>query len=94
MTRQASVKYCQKSKRLKKSLVQGIKILLKKKKNKKWEYGHERYKNLSEDEKQKLIEHRKRHEMWKITERLFSKVLVSRYKSEKCLVLGRYRFSF
>ena len=32
MTRQASVKYCQKNKRLKKSLVQGIKMLLKKKK--------------------------------------------------------------
>ena len=38
-----------------------IKILLQKKKNKKREYGCERYKNLSEDEQQKLVEYRKRY---------------------------------
>ena len=30
-----------------------------KKKNKKQQYGHKRYKNLSEDEKLKLVEYRK-----------------------------------
>ena len=41
----------------KKSLVKGIKILLKKKKNKKREYSCEQYKNLSEDKKQRLVEY-------------------------------------
>ena len=37
---------------LQKKLAKDIKIFLKKKKRKKkWKYGHERYKNLSEDEK-------------------------------------------
>ena len=44
-------------KRFKKSLVKGIKILLKKKKNKKREYSCEQYKNLSEDKKQRLVEY-------------------------------------
>ena len=35
-----------------------IKILLKKKKR---EYGYERYKNLSEAEKQRLVEYKKRY---------------------------------
>ena len=43
-----------------KSLVKGIKNFLKKK-NKKREYGHEQDKNISEDEKQKLVEYRKRY---------------------------------
>ena len=36
-----------------------IKIFLKKKKKKKKQYGCERYKKLSEDEKQKLADYRK-----------------------------------
>ena len=37
-----------------------IKIFLKKKKKKKQQYGRERYKNLSEDEKDKVVENRKK----------------------------------
>ena len=36
-----------------------IKVFLKKKKKKKQQYGCERYKNLPEDEKQKLVQYRK-----------------------------------
>ena len=43
--------------RIIKKPVKGIKIFLKKKKNNK--YGCKRYKNLSEGEKQKLVEYRK-----------------------------------
>ena len=39
-------------------MVKDIKIFLKKKKKKKQQYGRDRYKNLSGDEKQKLIEYR------------------------------------
>ena len=38
-----------------------MKIYLKKKKKKKWQYDCERYKNLSEDEKQTLVEYRKKY---------------------------------
>ena len=38
-----------------------IKIFLKKKKKKKGKYDCERYKNLSEDEKQKLVGYRKKY---------------------------------
>ena len=49
-----------------KCLVKSIDILLEKKKNRKREYGHKRYENLEEAEKQRLVEYRKRHyEMWK-----------------------------
>ena len=44
----------------KKMLMKDIKIFLKKKKKKKQQYGRECYKNLSEDEKQKLVEYRKK----------------------------------
>ena len=37
-----------------------IKIFLEKKKKKKRQYGYERYKNLSQDEKNKLVEYRKK----------------------------------
>ena len=40
-------------------LLKGIKIFLKRKKKKKQQYGRERYKNLSEDEKQRLVEYTK-----------------------------------
>ena len=49
----------QKRKTVKKKLVKDIKIYLKKKKKKKQDYGSERYKNLSKDEKQKPVEYRK-----------------------------------
>ena len=45
----------------KRKLVKDIKIFLKKKKKKKRQYGLECYKNLSDDEKQKLIEYRKKY---------------------------------
>ena len=48
----------QKRKTVKKKLVKDIKIYLKKKKKKKQDYGSERYKNLSKDEKQKPVEYR------------------------------------
>ena len=41
-------------------LVKNIKNFLKKKK-KKQQYGCERYKNLSKDVKQKLVDYRKKH---------------------------------
>ena len=44
----------------KKKLVKDIKIFLKKKKKKKRQYGCERYKSLSEEEKEKLVEYRKK----------------------------------
>ena len=50
--------YQKNKKRLQKKLVKDIKIFLKKKK-KKQQYGCERYKNLSEEKKQKLVEYRK-----------------------------------
>ena len=49
----------QKRKTVKKKLAKDIKIYLKKRKKKKQDYGSERYKNLSKDEKQKPVEYRK-----------------------------------
>ena len=53
-----SAKYYQENKeRLQKKLMKDIKIFLKKnKKKKKQQFGCKRYKNLSEDKKQKLVE--------------------------------------
>ena len=48
-------------KRLQKKLTKDIKILLKKKNKKKQQYGCESYKNLLEDDKQKLVEYRKKY---------------------------------
>ena len=54
MFRNLSAKYYQENKeKLEKNLVKNIKIFLKKKKKKK-QHGLERYKNLSEDGKNKL----------------------------------------
>ena len=44
---------------LKKNLAKDIKVFLKTKKKKKRHYGCEQYRNLQEDEKQKLVEYRK-----------------------------------
>ena len=41
--------------------MKGHKILLKKEKNRKREYGREPYQNLSKDEKQRLAEYRKKY---------------------------------
>ena len=61
MSKKLSAKYYQENKeRLQKKLVKDIKMFLKKKKKKKQQYGPERYKNPSEDEKQKLVEYRKK----------------------------------
>ena len=61
MFREASVKYHQKKeKSFLKSIAKDIKTLLIRKKTKsKKQYGSKQYKNLSEDEKQKLVEYRK-----------------------------------
>ena len=57
MFRNLSAKYYQENnERLHNKIVKYIKAILKKKKKKKRQYGWERYKYLSEDEKQKLVE--------------------------------------
>ena len=62
MFRNLSAKYYQENKEiLQKKLLKDIKIFLRKKKKKKQQYGCERYKNLSEDKKSKLVEFRKRY---------------------------------
>ena len=58
MSKDSSAKYYQSNKeRLPKKLVREIIVLSEKKKKKKQQYGHERYKHLPEDGKQKLAEH-------------------------------------
>ena len=71
MSKNLSAKCYQEHKEgLQKKLVKDTKISSKKKKKKAWErserYGFERYKNLSEDEKQKLLEYTKNIE-WEKT---------------------------
>ena len=62
MSKTLSAKFCQKNKkRLQKKLIKDTKILPKKKKEKKQQYGRERYKSLSKNEKQKLVEYRKKY---------------------------------
>ena len=51
----------------KKRLAKDIKDLLRKKKKKKWQYGHEKYTNLAKDEIQKLVECKRRCKMKKNT---------------------------
>ena len=41
--------------------MKGTKVFLKKIKQKKQQYGRERYKSLPEEEKQKLVEYRKKY---------------------------------
>ena len=48
-------------KRFKKCLVEDIKVSLKKKKNIKQKYDRRQYKNLTETEKERLVEYRKRY---------------------------------
>ena len=55
MSKNLSLKYFLENKE---RLQKNIKIFLKKKKKKR-QYGRERYKNLSEDQKQKVAEYRK-----------------------------------
>ena len=60
MSKNLSAKYYQGNKeRLQKKACQRYQNLSKEKIEKKRQYVHECYKNLSEDEKQKLVEHRK-----------------------------------
>ena len=49
-----------KQRKASRKFVQGVKIILKKKKTASGD-GHKQYKNLSEDEKQKLAEYRKKY---------------------------------
>ena len=59
MSEDCSAKYNQDNKeRLQKELVKNINFLLQKKKQ---QYVRERYKNISEDEKPKVIEYRKEY---------------------------------
>ena len=61
MSEDSSAKIYQNNKvRIQKKLLKDIKVFLKKKNEKKWQYGRERYKNLPEDEKQKLAEYREK----------------------------------
>ena len=61
ISKDSSAKYYQNNKEiLQKKLVKDIKVFIKKKK-KKQQYGCKGYKNLSEDEKQKLLEYRKNY---------------------------------
>ena len=57
MSKNSLAKYYENNKERK--LVKDIKVFLKKKNVKKLQYGHERYENLLEDEKQKVVEYRK-----------------------------------
>ena len=58
MYKSLSAKYYHGNKEiLQKNLAKDIEIFLKKKKKKKRQYGRECYKNLSKDEKQKLVEY-------------------------------------
>ena len=62
MSKNLSAKYYQEDKEsLQKKLVKNIKIFLRRKKKKKWQHGHEHYQNLTEDERQKLVEYRKKN---------------------------------
>ena len=61
MTREASAKYYKKTKKRFKRLVKDIKILLRRKTPQKREYRFEPYKNLSENEKKKLVEYTKKN---------------------------------
>ena len=62
MSEGSSAKYHQNHKeRLQKTLSKDIKVVLKKTKNKKQQYGCERYKNLPQDEKQNLVEYSKQY---------------------------------
>ena len=81
-------------------LVKDMKIILKKKKKNEPQHGHERSKNLSENEKQKLSEHRKisqnekkcftirKYLMWKI-----SPLYKGKYKKLCSFVLMFEKFS-
>ena len=80
MFRNLSAKYYQENnERLHNKIVKYIKAILKKKKKKKRQYGWERYKYLSEDEKQKLVEYRKDIKEWeKMTNNHYMKLLFSK----------------
>ena len=77
MPKDSLAKYYQNNKeRLQKKLVKNIKVFLKKKKKKKQQYGREQYKNLLKDEKQKLVEYRKKyHKMRKMPYYNYKKLL-------------------
>ena len=56
MPKDASAKFCQNSKeRLQKKACEKYQSLSKEEEEKQRQYGHERYKHLAEDEKQKLV---------------------------------------
>ena len=57
MPKNVSAKYYQENKeRRQKQIVKDINVFLRKEKKKRQQYGRERYKNLSDDEQQKLVE--------------------------------------
>ena len=53
--------FIKKQKRIQKQVVKEIKSLLKKRKTRSKKSGHEKYKTLPEDEKQKLVAYRKKY---------------------------------
>ena len=57
MPKNVAAKYYQENKeRRQKQIVKDINVFLRKEKKKRQQYGRERYKNLSDDEQQKLVE--------------------------------------
>ena len=60
ISKDSSAKDYLNNKEWQKKACEGYQSFSKEEKEKKWQYGHEWYKNLSEDEKQKLVEYRKK----------------------------------
>ena len=56
----SAIHYQENKQKLHKKLITDINFFLRKKKKKKWQYGRDHYKNLSEDQNQKLLENRKK----------------------------------
>ena len=63
---------------MKKKLIKDIKFFLKKKKKKSQHYGSEHYKNLSGDEKRKLVEYSKK-KLW--NEKKSFSIIIRKYLS-------------
>ena len=61
MSKDSSAKYYQKNKEKLQKKLMIYQDPSEEEKNKKWHYGRERYKNLPEDVKQRLVEYRKKY---------------------------------
>ena len=75
MSKKLPAKYYQENKkRLQKKICERYQNLSKEETEKKWQYGREHYKNLSEDEKNKLVENRKKYRWEKTFDYNYKKV--------------------